>query len=247
MFLLFSFFACFDTGNDSGDAGFDFVGMDFVLESSEGYELVSEGAWMSFPAENELSFSADCNSLGGTYSVDDDVFTLSEAYMTEMACDTDLMNEDSWFISFFEASPTLHFDGERLTFTGAEASLVFVDSEIVSPDQVFVGPTWIIDTFIDGDSASAYNLLEASIFAFDSDGNVAIFGGCNSGGGTYTLDAGTLSFSDLSSTYMACDEDIMAAEAHLFSVLEESGLSTEIDGNRLTIMGSSLGISGFTE
>ena len=36
----------------------------------------------------------------------------------------------------------------------------------------------------------------------------------------------------------------MPAEEHIFGVLEESGLTYEIDANRLTIMGASLEISG---
>ena len=57
-------------------------------------------------------------------------------------------------------------------------------------------------------------------------------------------DDGAISFSDLISTEMACDETTMTAENHIFSVLGESGLTFEIDANRLTIVGASLGISG---
>ena len=184
---------------------------------------------------------------GGTYSVQDDVFRVSGTYMTEMGCDTELMQEDSWFVSFFQSSPTLDFDGERLTFTGTEATLVFLDSEIATPDQDLVGPTWVVDSFIDGDAVSAYNLPESPTLVFSADGDVEIFAGCNSGGGTYTLGDGTISFSPLTSTYMACDDVIMTAESHIFSVLGESDLTLEIDASRLTIMGASLGISGYIQ
>ncbi|MAA78985.1 MAG: hypothetical protein CL916_06965 [Deltaproteobacteria bacterium] len=254
MVLLFiSLLACSDKTVDSGEPGtedsgspsLDFIGMDFNLESSQGYELVASGARISFPADSDFSFSAGCNSLGGTFSVESDVFTLGEAYMTEMGCDTALMDEDSWFVSFFQSSPVLAFDGEILTFTGAEATLVFLDSEIATPDQELLGPTWEIDTFIDGDTANAYNLAESPTLSFSADGNVEIFGGCNGGGGSYEVgDDGTISFSELISTEMACDEAVMSAENHLFSVLGETGLAFEIDANRLTIMGASLGVSG---
>ena len=103
MFLFVSFFACSENTDDtggSGGSGLDFVGMDFVLESTEGYDLVADGARLSFASESEFSFSAGCNSLGGTYSVENDVFSLSEAFMTEMGCENALMEEDSWFVSF---------------------------------------------------------------------------------------------------------------------------------------------------
>ena len=92
-----------------------------------------------------------------SFSVEEDVFILGSAYSTEMGCDTALMDEDIWFTSFFQSSPTLSFDGERLTFTGTEATLVFLDSEIATPDQDLVGPTWEIDTFIDGEVAKTPN------------------------------------------------------------------------------------------
>ena len=251
MFLFVSLLACSDKSTDSGDSGdsgdsvADFVGMDFLLESSEGYDLVAEDARIFFPQEDDFSFSAGCNSLGGSFSSEEDVFSVSAISMTEMGCDTALMEEDSWFVAFFQSSPGLTFDGERLTFTGTQATLVFVDSEIATPDQELVGPTWEIDTFIDGESASAYNLSESPTLSFLEDGSVEFFGGCNSGGGTYEVDgAGSISFFEIFSTEMACDDTTMSAEQHIFSVLGESGLSYDIDANRLSISGASLGISG---
>lgn len=245
MLLFISLLACSDKTDDSAEPGLEFVGMDFQLESAEGYELVADGARISFPEGNDFSFSAGCNNLGGTFSVEEDVFTLGEAYSTEMGCDTALMDEDAWFTSFFQSSPILSFDGERLTFTGTEATLVFLDSEVATPDQDLVGPTWEIDSFIDGDAVSAYNLSESPTLSFSDDGSVEIFGGCNGGGGSYEVDDdGSISFSDLVSTYLECDETTMTAENHIFSVLGESGLTFEIDANRLTIVGASLGISG---
>ena len=245
MLLFISLLACSDKTDDSGDPSLDFVGMDFALESADGYELVADGARISFPSETDFSFSAGCNNLGGTFTVEEDVFTLGDASTTEMGCDTALMEEDSWFASFFQSSPVLSFDGERLTFTGTEATLVFLDSEVATPDQDLVGSTWEIDTFIDGDSASAYNLAEAPTLLFSADGNVEIFGGCNSGGGSYEVgDDGSISFSNLVSTEMACDDLTMTAEDHVFGVLGESGLTFEIDASRLTIMGATRGIAG---
>ena len=43
MFLFISLLACSDKSDPDND-GYDFVGMDFVLESTEGYELVVEEA-----------------------------------------------------------------------------------------------------------------------------------------------------------------------------------------------------------
>ena len=65
MFLFISLLACSDKSDDSGNDGYDFVGMDFALESAEGYELVAEEARIAFASDREFSFSAGCNGLGG--------------------------------------------------------------------------------------------------------------------------------------------------------------------------------------
>ena len=90
-----------------------------------------------------------------------------------------------------------------MTFNNPEATLVFLDSEVATPDQSLSGVTWMVDTFIEGESATAYNLNEMPTLNFSDDGMVTFFSGCNSGSGSYVAEAGSISFSDISSTEMA--------------------------------------------
>ena len=65
MILFISLLACSDKSVDSGDTetgnpgdpGLDFIGMDFNLESSQGYELVAEGARISFQSDSPIFIS----------------------------------------------------------------------------------------------------------------------------------------------------------------------------------------------
>jgi heat shock protein HslJ len=248
LFVLFPMLACSDKTTDSGtDEGAPFAEMDFLLESSDGYSFVSEDVRMSFPSDGEFSVSAGCNGMGGGFSLEEDVFSTSLISMTEMGCAADLMADDDWMLGFIRSSPTYSFDGTRLTFVNPEATLVFLDSEVATPDQDISGMTWMVDTFIEGDSVSAYNLNEMPTLDFSEDGSVTFFSGCNSGSGSYVAEGENISFSDLSMTEMACGDSEMMVEQHILSVMSESGLSYDIDANRLTISGASLGISAYTE
>ena len=244
LFVFASILACSEKETDTGsDSDTPFAEMDFVLESSEGYSVVSDQVRISF-TENSFSLSAGCNSIGGEFTIADDVFVSSEVSMTEMGCEADLMAQDDWFIGFLTSSPTFSFDGSLLTFVNSEASLVFLDSEIATPDQELTAGVWTVDTFIDGETASAYNLSVAPTLEFSVDGSVQFFSGCNNGSGMYEIESdGAISFSDMVATEMACDEMAMAAESHIFSVFSDSGLSYEIDANRLQIVGDSVGLS----
>ena len=256
MLFFLSLFACLeskeDTGSDTAsDTGAspssdEFAGLDFVLQSAEGYTPVSQAIRISFGESNEFSFGGDCNSMSGEYSMDGDVFGLSSVYGTEIGCDTALMDEDSWLVSFFTSSPSLEFDGEVMTFTGADATLIFGDTEIVIPDQALTGNVWIVDTYFSGEVASAYNIEEQPTISFSDDGSVSVFGGCNGGGGNYSVDGSTISFSDMISTEMACSSEIMEVENHVFQTLY-GDVAFEIDENRLTLQGSELGISAYAE
>ena len=58
--------------------------------------------------------------------------------------------------------------------------------------------------------------------------------GCNSFFGSYTLDLYALSFSDIGSTEMACDEPIMTNENLFLQALRNTG-SYSIEDNVLTL------------
>jgi len=252
MFLFLSIFACLeskdDTAADTADTASDdsLAGMDFVLQSAEGYTPVSETIRISFSEDHGFSFGGDCNSMSGEYELAGDAFVLSSVYGTEIGCSTELMEEDSWLVSFFTSSPVMDFDGETMTFTGADATLIFSDTEIAIPDQSLTGNVWAIDSYISGDMVEAYNLEVQPTISFADDGSVSVFGGCNGGSGSYSVDGSTITFSDMMSTDMACEGDIMSVENHIFQTLYGE-VDFSIDENRLTIQGEELGVSAVAE
>jgi putative lipoprotein len=80
-------------------------------------------------------------------------------------------------------------------------------------------------------------VVEGSIITleFAEGGQAGGSGGCNTYGGTYEVQDGTLSFSQITSTLMACvDENAMQQETEYFAALETAGEFTLTD-EQLTI------------
>jgi len=69
---------------------------------------------------------------------------------------------------------------------------------------------------------------------FDGKGNVTGNGGCNSLGGTYQIDANKITFREVVSTLMACDDARMAQEGAITQVLSGTA-EYMIKDNTLTL------------
>jgi heat shock protein HslJ len=95
------------------------------------------------------------------------------------------------------------------------------------------GTHWLLGEIINGDeSTPVASGVNASLVL--SDGSAGGFGGCNQFVTSYELSGDSLSFGDVASTLIACDEATMAFEDQYFAAL---GLvaSYAIDGTALTL------------
>lgn len=70
--------------------------------------------------------------------------------------------------------------------------------------------------------------------AFNEDGTVAGNSGCNGFGGAYTAEGNQVTFKDIVSTLVACDDPRMAQERAVQRVLTDTA-DYKIDGNTLTL------------
>lgn len=94
--------------------------------------------------------------------------------------------------------------------------------------------TWQLVSYGPSDSMTAAVREADASLTFGADGTVTGSGGCNSLGGTYEVNEETITFSDVTSTLMACDEPRMAQEGAVTQVLS-SVAQFEIDDQTLTI------------
>jgi len=94
--------------------------------------------------------------------------------------------------------------------------------------------SWKLTAYGSADSPTpAVENIEADL-NFAKDGKLTGNGGCNGLGGNYKVDGDQITFSQITSTLMACDDPQMAQEDVVHKVL--TGIASfKIEGNTLTI------------
>jgi heat shock protein HslJ len=101
------------------------------------------------------------------------------------------------------------------------------------PSASLVG-SWKLTAYGPADSPSpAVTDAEAGI-TFNEDGTVIGSSGCNGFGGSYTVEDDKITFSEITSTLMACDDPRMEQEDVVHQVLTDT-VSFKIEGNTLML------------
>lgn len=226
------------------------AGLEFLLDSAEGFTPV-EGTTvrLSFDA-TELRFNAGCNSFFGPYSLCDGKLCASGLGGTEIGCDAPLQAQDEWLRGFLTSSPTLTQAGARVTLEGTEATLEFLDREQANPDRSLTGRTWAIDTLIDGGAASSVPTEAVPTVIFQDDGVFQANTTCASGSGTYSVGNGELTVSGLGGfVELPCPPTgSEVVQGRILQVLGGDGtVEFEIEAARLTLMRGTVGLSATTE
>lgn len=111
--------------------------------------------------------------------------------------------------------------------------LIVMLSACTSQGSTLTGK-WKLVSYGPPDSMTAAVPDSEATLTFDDDGTVGGSGGCNSLSGTYEVSDQTVTFSEMTSTLMACDEPRMTQEAAVTQVLSGSA-QFEIKDQTLTI------------
>ena len=94
--------------------------------------------------------------------------------------------------------------------------------------------TWKLTAYGPAESPTpAVADVEASL-TFNEDGTVTGNSGCNGFGGNYTVEGDQITFSEIISTLMACDDPRMAQEEAVHQMLTDAA-SFKIEGSTLTL------------
>ena len=237
--------ACGDdsSGSDaSSDAsptpvtGADLAGRTFVSTSVTGFKLIDGTEIRISFEEDHLSASAGCNTVGGAYTVENDLISVSEPSATLMACDPQLMAQDDQLIGFLTDDPTITVSGDVLTLTGAEVTVEMQEEGSGGGNGApLVGTTWTLDAIVDGDSASSVpSGVEPPTLEISDAGEASVFTGCNRGGAPVEVRDTSLTFGPLRLTRMACGDDATAVEAAVTSVIDGK-VDYSINGDVLTV------------
>lgn len=190
----------------------------------------------------QISASAGCNIMGGTYLVDDDVLIVDSAGMTEMGCDEPRHQQDDWLFTLLGDRPSFVLTGDNFVLTATETVITLRDREVVEPDLGLVGPTWVLTSIISGDAVSSVPDGVIASLTFTDDGSVDVQPGCNSGGGTYTVEGDRIGFGPIALTKMACAGAAGDVEADVLAVLSAGEVTFNIDAATLMLQVGDIGL-----
>ena len=186
--------------------------------------------------DGQLGGSAGCNTFGGPFRVENGVLVVDGGAMTEMGCDDDRSAQDDWFFAFIGSQPQIALTENELVLTAGDTVITLLDREIAAPDLALVGPTWTVESIIDGSGASSVPAGAVATIAFAEDGTVQVQTGCNSGSGQYSVDGERIQFSGIQQTLIGCDGAAAALEEAVIAVLGPGTATFAIEANSLTLM-----------
>jgi heat shock protein HslJ len=109
-----------------------------------------------------------------------------------------------------------------------------------TPPAALTQPTWTLTTLVVDGQVQALAASRPATLHFDThDGQVSGTGGCNSFGGSYSLNGNQVQFGELRSTLIGClDPVVSGQESHYFQALS-GALTYNIQGATLTLSGNS--------
>jgi heat shock protein HslJ len=232
--LLLSACAAANAGSRASLEGRTFLST-YVTDGGKLHQLVAQTRIRISFRDGQISLSAGCNSMGGTYKVLNGVLSVGDLATTDMACDQPRMAQDEWLAGFITAGPTVRVDGINLRLEFGETVIMLVDREVAEPDQALVGPTWMVVSVITGDSVSSVPDDVVATLQFTADGKVLINTGCNGAGGTYTVRNGTLVFSDIVTELKLCPGPRNDMETAVLAVVHAGEAAYAIDVKLLTL------------
>ncbi len=191
---------------------------------------------IQFLPDGRVAARADCNQVGGDYTVDGDTLTLSALLTTLVGCPEGSLGSDytAWLdqvISFELSDDVLILildDGGRLRFMPA-----------------LVGVTWqwlrfeeSTGTVTAPETPSNYSLR------FEPDGRVLVRADCNTGRSGYATEGPMIDIEPIALTRMGCGEDSLGSE--FVQGVEEASSYTFAGGQLALALPMDAGILHFT-
>ena len=174
---------------------------------------------LEFPTAQDLAGYGGCNGYTGTYQATDENINFSEVIATLMACeDSVVMDQEIMYFDLLPLMTQYEISDGRLTMTAEDGmqQMLFVPSGAYALRRT----RWQLSSYTSGGEALTPLEGVPVTLEFSTQTDVGGSGGCNSFGGTYTVEDDTINFSELASTLMACeDEVVMDQEAWFFETL----------------------------
>lgn len=188
---------------------------------------------IQFLADGSVSIKADCNQVGGTYTVTDNQLTITTGPSTLVACPPGSLDQE-YLRQLSNTSSYFIKDGNLiLEFKFDSGSMVFAPS---APGGL-AGTKWEVVSYNNGKQAVVSLVEDTSItLNFGKDGRVSGNASCNNYFGKYDVSGDILHVGALGTTFKLCHkpDGVMAQEQQYLTALQSAD-QFEIAGNTLTI------------
>ena len=181
--------------------------------------------------DGELRGRSFCNHLFASYRLDGASIRFDGLGGTEMGCDPDVMAAETAFVAALGRVTTAAVEGGDLLLTGDAVRLRFGPVPTVV-DRPLAGTRWVLDTLVDGATASS-TLGDPAVLVLREDRTVEASTGCQQVSGTWLLEGDALVVDDLLGS-ATCSTELTAQDAHVTAVLG-GGPTPVVDGDRLTL------------
>ena len=205
----------------------DLDGRTFLSTNVERQVLV-EGTQLTltFTAET-VSAVAGCNTMNGSYTIEDGALKVAAMVQTLMACDPETTAQDAWVSALLASSPTITLAENELVIAGAETTLTLGDRTEVANENALDGRSWDIVSL---DAAQAPEGAYLSV----ADGRLYVATGCNRGFGDVTVSESAVEIGPMGLTRMACEPAINEWEQAL-TVFLAGSLDFTVKGSEVTL------------
>lgn len=225
-----------DGGTTASSLRAQLAGRSFVSESVEGWQLVT-GTQVSVSFDStHVNAQAGCNAFSGTCEIEGGTLRVSMLGSTLLGCPDPRAAQDDWLAAFLLAGPTLALNDPRLLMTTADARVHLLDRKSAIPDLPLVGTQWAGNGFSDGMVATLGPGSGSVSLAFGSDGHVAVNTSCQTGTGSFTANATTVTFGALMYDGALCaDATFQRTSDQVLLVLDGSPVTFAISEAALTV------------
>lgn len=211
--------------------GRKFVAM-AVTDDGKPRELVPKSELsLEFTDDGRLIARAGCNMMQGNVDTSGGTLTVDALSMTEMGCEPALLDQDKFVADVLAANPKWELNDGR--FTVRAGTTVFDMTAEEETVRDLKGTTWVLDTLIDGDTASSMQAGAPEVTLVFDGKKVTADTHCNGYMAEYTVSGDTVTFTPGASTLMACAPEIMAGEQAVANALRDE-VTFEIAADRLT-------------
>ena len=188
---------------------------------------------ITFAPDGTVQVKADCNQVGGTYTVSGSSLAITLGPATLVACPPD-SQADAFVAGLNQVTSfTVTASSLELGLSGG-GRMVFAPS--TQPE--LVGPLWKLTAYNNGRGA-LQSVLEGTqpTAVFEASGVVTGSGGCNTYSAPFQSTSTSLSIGPIAATRMACEQATMDQETAYFAALERTSVY-RFESGRLVLVES---------